>query len=102
MVPVLLASAGVVLLALAVLAATAWNSPAWAAWSVVVDIFKMVGAAIYIHTTRPGKFKVWEGLLRDLGLSGDERVLDLGCGRGAVLMMSAKLLPRGTAVGIDL
>jgi arsenite methyltransferase len=29
-------------------------------------------------------------------------VLDLGCGRGAVLVLVAKLLPRGTAAGIDL
>ena len=29
-------------------------------------------------------------------------MLDLGCGRGAVLLMVAKLLPHGRAVGIDL
>ncbi|HEU0114666.1 MAG TPA: class I SAM-dependent methyltransferase, partial [Thermomicrobiales bacterium] len=35
-------------------------------------------------------------------LRGDERVLDLGCGRGAVLLMAAQLAPRGKAVGVDL
>jgi arsenite methyltransferase len=33
---------------------------------------------------------------------GDEDLLDLGCGRGAVLLAAAKLLPAGRAAGIDL
>jgi SAM-dependent methyltransferase len=57
---------------------------------------------IYLHTTRRGKFAVWAELLETLQLRGDERVLDVGCGRGAVLTMVAKLLPRGRVVGIDL
>jgi arsenite methyltransferase len=57
---------------------------------------------IYWHTTRRGKFTVWAELLEGLQLRGDERVLDMGCGRGAVLAMVAKLIPRGRAVGLDL
>jgi arsenite methyltransferase len=57
---------------------------------------------VYLHTTRRGKFAVWAELLQSLQLRGDERVLDVGCGRGAVLTMVAKLLPRGRVVGIDL
>src|SRR5207249_4073043 len=49
-----------------------------------------------------GKFAVWAELLRGLGLRGDERLLDMGCGRGAVLLMAAQLLPAGRAVGVDL
>jgi arsenite methyltransferase len=60
------------------------------------------GAAIYLHTSRRGKLAVWAELLAGLGLRGDERVLDVGCGRGAVLLMAAELLPRGRAVGLDL
>jgi ubiquinone/menaquinone biosynthesis C-methylase UbiE len=62
----------------------------------------LLSAAVYVFTTRWGKFVVWEALLRGLDLRGDERVLDMGSGRGAVLLMAAKLLPRGRAVGIDL
>lgn len=61
-----------------------------------------VSTALYLHTTRRGKFQVWSGLLDDLGLRGDERLLDLGCGRGAVLLMAADRLPGGRAVGVDL
>jgi SAM-dependent methyltransferase len=56
----------------------------------------------YIFTTRVGKFRVWAQILAELGLRGDEDLLDLGCGRGAVLLTAAKLLPAGRAVGIDL
>ena len=58
--------------------------------------------ALYIYATRDGKFVVWERVLRDLRLVGDETVLDLGCGRGAVLLAAAKRLPQGRAIGVDL
>lgn len=58
-------------------------------------------AASYLYTTTTGKFAVWEDLLRDLDLRGDETVLDMGCGRGAVLLMAARLVPDGRAIGID-
>jgi arsenite methyltransferase len=53
------------------------------------------------HATRRGKFIVWERLLDALALRGDERVLDVGCGRGAVLLAVARRLPHGRAVGVD-
>lgn len=58
--------------------------------------------ACYLHTTLRGKFAAWSDLLDGLALRGDEQLLDLGCGRGAVLLMAAARLPRGRATGIDL
>lgn len=55
-----------------------------------------------LYASRRGKFLVWSELLDGLKLRGDERILDLGCGRGAVLMMAAQRLPAGRATGIDL
>src|SRR5579859_6065424 len=55
-----------------------------------------------LYASRRGKFGVWAELRRDLKLRGDERVLDLGCGRGAVLLMAAQHLTTGKAVGVDL
>jgi len=54
------------------------------------------------YASRRGKFVVWAKLLHDLKLKGDERVLDLGCGRGAVLLLAAQYLSIGKAVGVDL
>src|SRR5262249_16006784 len=54
------------------------------------------------YTTLRGKFVVWAGLLDQLGLRGDERILDMGCGRGAVLLLAAQHLTTGRAVGVDL
>lgn len=59
-------------------------------------------AGLFVRATRVGKFEIWARLLEDLKLVGDETVLDLGCGRGAVLLTAAKLLPNGRAVGVDI
>jgi arsenite methyltransferase len=69
---------------------------------VVVSAVLFLSTASFIWTTRSGKFRVWGGLLDGLDLKGDEHLLDVGCGRGAVLMLAAKRLPRGRAVGLDL
>jgi SAM-dependent methyltransferase len=69
--------------------------------AVVAAVLVAAGAGI-VRFSRHGKFEVWARLLTGLALRGDERVLDLGCGRGAVLLAAAKLLPRGSAVGVDI
>ncbi len=57
---------------------------------------------LYLQATLGGKFAVWERLLDELGLDGGERILDLGCGRGAVLVAAARRLRGGRATGVDL
>jgi arsenite methyltransferase len=58
-------------------------------------------AASYLYSTGPGKRAIWAQLLDELDLRGDEHILDVGCGRGAVLMLAARRLPAGRAVGAD-
>ncbi|HEX9363596.1 MAG TPA: class I SAM-dependent methyltransferase [Candidatus Dormibacteraeota bacterium] len=75
----------------------------------VVPWIALIGAAFAIatlatllHTTLAGKFRVWSEILARLGLRGDENLLDVGCGRGAVLVAAAHRLGGGRATGVDL
>jgi len=64
--------------------------------------FFLANALSFLYTTRRGKFQVWDQVLDALHLRGDERVLDMGCGRGAVLTAVARRLTTGRATGVDL
>ena len=91
---------GLVFLAIAVVLA-AFHVGFWATVA-AISLVALLGAASFTYTTRRGKFVVWAQILEGLQLRGDERVLDMGSGRGAVQMMAAQLVPRGQAVGLDL
>jgi SAM-dependent methyltransferase len=71
-------------------------------WPILPVLFVLAVGASFLHTTLRGKFLVWAELLDGLGLRGDERILDMGCGRGAVLLLAARHLTTGRAVGVDL
>ena len=73
-----------------------------AALVAAADAALIAQVALYVHTSRRGKFEVWARILHGLSLRGDETLLDMGCGRGAVLLTAAKLLPAGRAIGVDL
>ncbi|GLW99649.1 class I SAM-dependent methyltransferase [Microtetraspora sp. NBRC 16547] len=62
----------------------------------------IIGAALFAHTTFRGKFRIWDAELDRLAFKGDERVLDLGCGRGLVLLRAAAKVPKGKVTGLDL
>jgi arsenite methyltransferase len=65
-------------------------------------LFFLGNALSFFYTTRRGKFQVWDKVLEALQLRGDERVLDMGCGRGAVLTAVARRLTTGRVTGVDL
>ncbi len=65
-------------------------------------VFFLANAFSFLYATRRGKFQVWDDVLNELHLRGDERVLDMGCGRGAVLTALARRLTTGRATGVDL
>jgi arsenite methyltransferase len=68
----------------------------------VSALYFLASAGLFLYATRRGKLAVLDELLDGLGLRGDERVLDLGCGRGAVLITAARRVPAGHVDGIDL
>jgi ubiquinone/menaquinone biosynthesis C-methylase UbiE len=59
-------------------------------------------AAYMTWSSRTGKRLEREKLLDRVTWRGTERVLDVGCGRGLMLVGAAKRLSTGSAVGIDL
>jgi ubiquinone/menaquinone biosynthesis C-methylase UbiE len=72
-------------------------------WQTFVPVTLLLAVlGLYLHSTLRGKFVVWADLLDQLNLRGDERLLDMGCGRGAVLLMAAQRLTTGRAAGVDL
>jgi SAM-dependent methyltransferase len=60
-----------------------------------------IGAG-YLYSSGQGKLATWAEVLDELQLSGNQRLLDVGCGRGALLMLAAHRLPAGEAVGADI
>jgi arsenite methyltransferase len=92
--PAFMAVMAVVVLVMAII------SGRWQTFVPVTLLLAVLGS--YLYSTLRGKFVVWADLLDQLNLRGDERILDMGCGRGAVLLMAAQHLTTGRAVGVDL
>lgn len=88
------AGLGVVYLVLAVIS----RSPG----AIVAAVAVALCAGFGLHSSLRGKFIVWRRVLDELRLTGGERLLDLGCGRGAVLLAAARRLTIGRAHGVDL
>jgi len=102
-VPAFMGLSGLVLFTIGAFTLAAGGSLAVAIVCLYWSLWMLASTASYLYTTRRGKFLVWEELLDGLQLKGSERVLDLGCGRGAVLILAARRLRKGgNATGIDL
>jgi ubiquinone/menaquinone biosynthesis C-methylase UbiE len=68
---------------------------------VVLGVVWLVIAALMTRSSLRGKLRERDRFLGALALRGDEDLLDLGTGRGLLLIGAAKRLPRGRAVGVD-
>ena len=65
-------------------------------------VFFLANTSSFLYTIRRGKFFEWDRILNRLCLRGDEAVLDMGCGRGAVLTAVAQRLTTGRVTGADI
>ncbi len=63
--------------------------------------FTITGLAMLWYS-KFGKLRARERLLDHIAWRGDEAVLDVGCGRGLMLVGAAKRLSTGKATGIDI
>jgi arsenite methyltransferase len=80
-----------------------WQMPIKAATTITLYfVFFLGNATSFCYTTRRGKFLEWDRILDRTHLRGDEMVLDMGCGRGAVLTAVARRLTTGQVTGVDI
>lgn len=71
----------------------------WLAWP---GGFLIAESVLMLWSSRYGKRIEAERLLGRIAWRGDETVLDVGCGRGLLLIGAARRVPTGLAVGVDL
>lgn len=62
----------------------------------------VVIAVVMICGSKIVKPHITDQLVNSLSLRGDERVLDVGCGHGLMLITAAKRLKTGRATGVDI
>jgi arsenite methyltransferase len=55
-----------------------------------------------LYTSKIGKVRSREALLNAIPWTGEERILDVGCGKGLMLIGAAQRLTTGQATGIDI
>jgi SAM-dependent methyltransferase len=74
--------------------------PLWGI-SLALGLYLLVMAGGMLNYSLSGKLRIRDRLLRSLAWSGHERVLDVGCGRGLLLVGAAQRLTDGRAIGVD-
>src|SRR5262249_40600592 len=62
----------------------------------------LLTAGVMLWGSKVGKLRMRDRLLNSIPWRGDEQVLDVGCGRGLLLLGAARRLTTGKATGIDL
>ncbi|WP_276351489.1 class I SAM-dependent methyltransferase [Cohnella caldifontis] len=79
-----------------------WLAVGIGAVCLITALVSIVEALYMVWSSKVGKLRVRERLLDLVGLRGNERVLDVGCGRGLLLVAAARRLTTGKAVGVDI
>jgi arsenite methyltransferase len=67
----------------------------------LIGLFFLAIGAVMVWSSRVAKLRLRDQMLDSLALRGDERILDVGCGRGLLAIGAAKRLKAGKVIGID-
>jgi ubiquinone/menaquinone biosynthesis C-methylase UbiE len=68
---------------------------------VAAGIYFLLGAGGMVWYSKVGKLRIRDRVLEVIPWRGDEMVLDIGCGRGLLLIGAARRLTTGKAIGLD-
>lgn len=74
----------------------------YASWLVNLGIVCLLIGFYMAYSSKFGKYKMREKIIKQLSIQGNEKVLDVGCGRGLMLNGVASALSTGKAYGIDI
>ncbi len=97
-----LAAAGIAALAMACLDML-WFGVLWLAVVLAVTgVALLISSALTLRNALYGKFRHRDRILGHITWRGDERVLDVGTGRGLLLVGAVKRGPNGRGVGLDI
>ncbi len=69
---------------------------------IILALDLLIVALAMLWYSRIGKMRQRDRLLDEIAWRGDEQVLDIGCGRGLLLIGAAQRLTTGKAVGVDI
>ena len=75
------------------------DGPAAVVGFVVAGGLCLAAAAAMLWSSKIGKLRARDELIGAIPWRGDEQVLDVGCGRGLLLIAAAKRLTSGKAIG---
>lgn len=69
---------------------------------IIVAFVSILSGLGMIFSSKVGKYILRDKIINKLALTGDEKVLDVGCGKGLMINGAAQRLKSGKAYGIDI